>query len=287
MYKSLLTRNVANYGGGMLNSGGKTFFEYSTINENRTLTVNGGGGIETNTNGFLYVNNTSFSNNQSGAGGAINNYGSKTIVCNSSFTGNIAFNSSPLRGGAIYQDNLGNAANTLSLVNCLFAYNYYAPAGGYAASSYTLDDIRGVAGNIYLYYCTYTTNSASGGTFNYIIGNNTHALAGDGSNNDIFTGGSLSTPFDGTGVIQGTGQVYQPLLVNINGQRVPSLKTGSYALALGCVVGFHKWFRYTVIGYKDMSNSLWTDLAGTGASRILYRTILPILQGPQRLPLAL
>jgi uncharacterized repeat protein (TIGR02543 family) len=266
LYKTLLTRNLAQYGGGMLNSGGKVFVEYSTINENRTLTVDGGGGIETKLNGFLYVNNSSFSNNQSGAGGAINNYGSKTIICNTSFTGNIAFSSVPLRGGAIYQDQVGNSSNTLTLVNCLFAYNYYAPTGGYAASAYTIDDIRGVSGNIYMYYCTYMTNSASSGTFNYVVGNNVHTLAGDGSTNDLFTGGALTTPFDGTGAVQGTGQVFQPLLVNISGQRIPTLKTGSYALAKGCIAGFTNGAGTPVIGYKNMSTLAWSDLNGSGAS---------------------
>ncbi|MFT3701683.1 MAG: T9SS type A sorting domain-containing protein [Agriterribacter sp.] len=266
LFRSLLTRNVGDYGGGMLNSGGKAFIEYSTVNENRTLTVNGGGGIETKFNGFLYVNNSSFCNNQSGAGGAINNYGSKSIICNTSFTGNVVFSTAPLRGGAIYQDQVGNTANTLTLVNCLFAYNYYAPTGGYAASSYTIDDIRGVTGNIYLYYCTYMTNSASSATFNYVAGNNNHSLAGNGSTNDLFTGGSLTTPFDGSGAIQGTGQVFQPFLVNINGQRLPTLKTGSYAIAKGCVAGFTNGAGTPVIGYKDMSTSTWTDLTGSGAS---------------------
>jgi uncharacterized repeat protein (TIGR02543 family) len=265
-YKSLLTRNVANYGGGMLSTGGKTFFEYSTVNENRTLTVNGGGGIEANGNSFMYVNNTVFSNNQSGAGGAINNFGCKSIICNSSFTGNLAFNTTPLMGGAIYQNDQGNAANSLTLVNCLFAYNYYAPTGAYAATSYTIDDIRGVSGATNLYYCTYMANTASSGTFNYVIGNNAHLLAGDGSTNDIFTGGSFSTPFDGTGAVVGTGKVFQPLLININNQRIPTLKTGSYALSKGCVAGFTNGSGTPVIGYKNMSTSVWSDLAGSGAS---------------------
>lgn len=258
-----VTRNIASYGGGMLNTNSGTFYlEYSTIVENRTEGSNGGGGMENQ--GTLYVNNCSFSNNQCGGGaGALNNYGGVAYVANCSFTGNIAFSS--LQGGAIYQDDLGTASNKLSLVNCLFAYNYFTP-NGYTASSFTLNDIRAVRGVIDLYYCIYMANTASSGTFNYAIGNVSHPLTANGSDNDLFTGGSLTKVFDGTGVMQGTGQVFQPFLVKIGSKSVPTLKSSSYALNKGCNVRFTNGSGTPTLAYKNMTNSTWVNIVGTATS---------------------
>lgn len=270
LYKSFITRNIGSYGGGIYNQAGTLFMEYSTVTENRTSTTNGGGGIENHSSGYLYIHNSSFSNNQCGGGaGAINNYGGYAFLINSSFTGNISL---AYPGGAIYQDNTGLTGRDLTAINCLFAYNYYSNAG-YTASSYTLNDINVVRGNANLYYNTYMSNTtltyagaASSGVLNYVIGNNAHLLAGDGSTNDIFTGGSLTGVMNGNGLIQGTGKLFQPLLVNVNGQRVPTLKSGSYALSKGCNTRFTNGSGTPVLAYKNMSTNTWVDLTGTSAA---------------------
>lgn len=265
LYKSFITRNAAFYGGGFLNSGAAAslFLEYSTVTENRSLATNGGGGGgENNSSAKLYVNNTSFSNNQSTElGGAINNIATAYIV-NSSFTGNVVYGT--YKGGAIAQ----NSGTPMVLINCLFGYNYYksAPTSSSAPTTLSLNDIEAYSGTVNLYYSTFMTSSTTSGTISSVIGNSTHAIAANGSTNDLFTGGSLGSIFDANGNVYGTATCFQPLLVNINGMRVPTLKTGSYALGKGCVVGFTNGNGSPVIGYKNMSNNTWTTLVGSGAA---------------------
>ncbi|MBP7555495.1 MAG: InlB B-repeat-containing protein [Chitinophagaceae bacterium] len=265
--KSYITRNIGRYGGGIYNQSGTLYMDRSTVTENRTSTTNGGGGIENHSSGILYIHNSSFSNNQCGGGaGAINNYGGYAYLINSSFTGNISL---AYPGGAIYQDNTGLSGRNLVAINCLFAYNYYT-TGGYTASSYTINDVNVVAGTASLYYCTYMSNttltfsgSPSSGVLSYVEGNNAHLLAGDGATNDLFTGGSLTGVMNGNGQIQGTGKVFQPLLVNINGQRVPTLKTGSYALGKGCNTRFTDGGGSPALAYRSMTTGTWTNVTGT------------------------
>jgi len=73
-----IRRNAAEYGGGLLNSGSsaRTYFESSTLVENRVTSTSGGGGaVENKLGGFMYFNNSTLSNNQSLiVGGAVNNY---------------------------------------------------------------------------------------------------------------------------------------------------------------------------------------------------------------------
>lgn len=265
LYKSFITRNAAFYGGGFLNSGAAAslFLEYSTVTENRSLAANGGGGGgENNGSAKLYVNNTSFSNNQSTElGGAINNLATAYIV-NSSFTGNVVYGT--YKGGAIAQ----NSGTSMVLINCLFGYNYYksAPASSGAPTAFSLNDIEAYSGTVNLYYSTFMANSTTSGSISSVVGNNTHNIAANGSTNDLFTGGSLGAIFDANGNTYGTATCFQPLLVNINGMRVPTLKTGSYALGKGCVVGFTNGNGSPVIGYKNMSTNAWTTLVGSGAS---------------------
>ena len=265
LYKSFITRNAAYYCGEFLNSGSAAslFLEYSTVTENRSLATNGGGGGgENNSSAKLFVNNTSFSNNQSTElGGAINNIATVYIV-NSSFTGNVAYGT--YKGGAIAQ----NSGTPIVLINCLFGYNYYksAPTSSAAPTTFSLNDIEAYSGTVNLYYTTFMANSTTSGSFNSVIGNNTHNIAANGSNNDLFTGGSLGSIFDANGNIYGTAECFQPLLVNINGMRVPTLKTGSYALGKGCVAGFTNGNGSPVIGYKNMSSNAWVNVLGSGAS---------------------
>ncbi|MFT3936096.1 MAG: InlB B-repeat-containing protein [Chitinophagaceae bacterium] len=259
LLKTHIVRNAANYGGGFLNAGGTLYMEYSDVLENRSLTTNGGGGgCENNGGGYLYINNSSFGNNQSTElGGAINNNGAYVFALNSSFTGNVAYGS--YKGGAIAQNASGK---TMYLVNCLFGYNYYNNTP--ATAAYTQDDVHAYQGTISLAYCTYTASSTSSGTITSVTGNNIHSLAADGSTNDLFTGGSLAQLTDANGSLYGTNSIFRPFLVNISGTRVPTLKTGSYALAKGCVTGFTNGSGTPAVGYKVAST--WTNLVGTTAS---------------------
>lgn len=276
LYRSFVTRNIGSYGGGIYNNAGKLFMENSTVTENRTSTTNGGGGVENHNSGYLYIHNSSFSNNQCGGGaGAINNYGGYAFLINSSFTGNVSL---AYPGGAIYQDNTNLTGRDLVAINCLFAYNYYT-TGGYTATSYTINDVNVVRGNASLYYCTYMSNTtltaggaASTGTLNYVVGNTAHPLAGDGTTNDLFTGGAYTGVMNGNGLVQGTGKLFQPLLVNVNGQRVPTLRSSSFALAKGCATRFSNGGGTPVIAYKNMATDTWVDIVGVSTAGMAITT---------------
>lgn len=261
---SKINRCGANYGGGFLNSGStaKMFVENSELIDNRSTSSGGGGGAcENNGSAYLYISNSIFSNNNSTElGGAINNYASYVYAVNTTFTGNVAFGS--FKGGAIAQNASGK---TMYLVNCLFAYNYEYDAGG-APATFIQDDVHAYSGTINLYYCTYTASSTQSGTVNSIIGNIVDPMAADGSDNDIFTGGLLSTINDQNGDPFGSAQVFRPLLVKIGDTKSPTFQTGSTVLGDGCVVGFDNGSGTPTIGYKNPSTSVWTDLVGTGAS---------------------
>ena len=70
---SYISRNSAEYGGGILNDGGKAYLESCTMVENRATSSNGAGGaVENKSAGIMYFNNSTLSNNQSLVyGGAI------------------------------------------------------------------------------------------------------------------------------------------------------------------------------------------------------------------------
>lgn len=254
-------RNAAVYGGGFINtSSGKMFVEHSTFSENRSTTANGGGGAgENNGSSTLYVNNSTFSNNKSTEiGGAINN--SATVyVMNSSFTGNVAYGS--YAGGAI-----GNNGGTIRAINTLFAYNYRMTSGTSAApTAYALDDVDAYSGaaNVSLYYCILHSTRLT--NINQVIGNVAYTGADDGSNNTIFSGGSLSKITDGTGVEIGTANVFQPFLYD-NGGIAPTLKSGSFTLQAGnrgTRVGFSNNSTSPVVGYYNRTTSAWITLLGS------------------------
>ena len=182
LFKSHITRNAANFGGGFLNSAGTMYIEYTDISENRSLSASGGGGgCENNSNANLYMNNSTFGNNQSTElGGAVNN-SANVWIANTSFTGNVAYGS--YKGGAIAQNASGK---TMYLVNCLFAYNYYNNNSGTVA--YTLDDIQAFNGTVNLNYCTYMATSIGSGTITLGVFNNLHLLAIDGFYQRYFYG---------------------------------------------------------------------------------------------------
>ncbi len=258
---SNISRNAANFGGGFLNASGNMYVEYTQISENRSLSASGGGGgCENNGTATMYVNNSSFCNNQSTElGGAVNNL-ANAYISNSSFTGNIAYGT--YKGGAI-ADNA--SSKTMYLVNCLFGYNYYNNSSG-GSAAYTLDDVHAYNGTVNLIYCTYMATSTSSGTITLFLANNLHLLAADGSTNDLFTGGFLSQITDANGALYGSNSVFRPFLVNISGIKVPTLKSGSYAIGKGCAVGYTNGSGTPVFGYKNMSTNVWTTLVGTNAA---------------------
>jgi hypothetical protein len=133
---SFIFRNSGSSAPAFLNpSGKKLFVENSTFANNRTEAAGANGGAGSNA-GSLYINNSTFSDNQStGIGGAIHNSGSAYVV-NTSMTGNVAYGGTH-GGGAI-----GNAGGTVYLLNSLLAFNYRLNSGtSDDPASYILDDI--------------------------------------------------------------------------------------------------------------------------------------------------
>lgn len=259
-------RNAADYGGGFLNeNSGKMFIESCTFSENRSTSIGGGGGAaENKTTSFLYVNNSTFSNNKSTEiGGAINNSATIYIV-NSSLTGNVAY-------GDYVGGSIGNNNGNVYAVNCLFAYNYHRSAGTTTSpTAYVLDDVEAYAGaaNVRLYYCIYHA-SLSGKGITQVIGNINYTGNATGSDNTIFSGGSLTKITDGTGAEIGTASVFQPFLYSSFNSVAPTLKTGSFTLQpanLGTKVGFTSNSGSPIIGYYNKSTSLWVNLLSSPAS---------------------
>lgn len=280
MYNCEVMRNAANYGGGFLNwGGGKMFVEKSTFSENRSTSANGGGGAGENNGAstYLYINNSTLSNNKSTEiGGGINNYSATIYIVNSSLTGNVAYGD--YKGGAI-----GNNNGTVYAVNCLFAYNYRRATGTTGSpTTYVLDDVEAYAspGNVRLRYCIYHAGLGSSGV-DYSTGHNiNYTGAADGSNNTIFSGGSYTRITDGTGQEIGdvtTGKVYQPFLYDNIGDVTPTLKTGSFILQsgnLGAKTGFTNGSGTPVIGYYDRlaGTPAWVDQLNSPASSYVVTT---------------
>ncbi len=252
-----LTRNSSAYGGGFINLG-TMYVNRCTFSENRSESTSGGGGACEN-QGTLYINNSTFANNKSTEiGGAINNYGGLVNVMNSTFSGNVAYGS--YDGGAI-----GNNGGTSNAVNCLFAYNYYLTGGDYTnPTAFTLNDFG--FGNTNAYYCIHHTSSNSIGT---AVSNVLYSGSADGSNNTIFAGGIYTKITDGTGVEIGTAKVFQPYLVTSTASKTATLKIGSFPNQTsnkGCTTGYTDGNGTPSFGYKNMTTSTWTNIAGSSAS---------------------
>lgn len=271
--KSVIKRNAAGYGGGFVTDGSAShmFLEESTITENRSLsTSGGGGGGSTNNTAKLYINNCSFSSNQSTelGGGLSIYYASTAYVMNSTFTGNVTY-SNTYKGGGI-QANSGSSQ--LKLINCLFAYNYSKTSGSTgsptAPTGFAFDDVHSYnSATIELYYCTYMAlNTTGSGTITPVIGNTAYPLATDGSTNDLFTGGVYTNMMGTDGAVYGTAKYFQPYLINSNGVPQVTLKTGSYASAKGTAVRFAYTGVTPRVGYYNKGTSSWTDLTGTTSS---------------------
>jgi hypothetical protein len=237
LYNSIIQRNAANYAGGLFNTGKDTsvagvkayaYVESSTIVENRsTSLVGGGGGVENKYGAYLYFNNSTVSNNQSTElGGAINNHTkSKLWFVNSSATGNVCYGDTvTAKGGAI----CNNSKGSLTIVNSLFSHNYHRTTGTTInPTGFVLDDVLAYINqdSVRMYYSLYHANLPTLGTN---IGNVKYTGLADGSNNSMFSGGILAKITDSNGVEIGE-QIYRPLLYTISGMIVPTLKTGSFA----------------------------------------------------------
>ena len=254
LYNCNIIRNGAAYGGGFLNqdSAAKMYIENCSFSENRSLSGTGGGGAGENKSGaYLYVNNSTFSNNKSTElGGAINNFYGNSYILNSTFTGNVNYNSSA-RGGAL------RISGTVYLVNNIFAYNYSSRDG----NSYFLNDFD--ASPTVAYYCMFHGSMAVG------VGNVQYTGAADGSNNTLFTGGAASKVLAANGTVMGTATVYQPYLARIAGSAtasVPWQPGRDAALCAGIKTGFTNGSGNPVVGYYDPETSAWVTLAGSGAA---------------------
>ena len=191
-----IRRNAAEYGGALLNenTSAKTYFESCTLVENRVTSTSGGGGaVENKLGAFMYFNNSTLSNNQSLiVGGAVNNYNSTLYFVNSSATGNVVYGvdqgTGVCKGGSI-----SNNGGTFYAINSLFAHNYRATAGTTAnPTTYILDDVVAYTSqsSVSIYYSIYHATLPSGmGT---LTSNIQYTGASNGSDNTIFSGGSLS-----------------------------------------------------------------------------------------------
>lgn len=232
---SSVVRNSATYGGGMINRG-TMFIESTSFSENRSESSSGGGGaIENQAQGNLYINNSTFANNQSTEiGGAINNYRGKLRVTNTTFTGNVAYGS--YGGGAV-----GNNSGDVKVASSLFAYNYKRSSGSATdPSAYVLDDV-GVTGNLVngagvtLSYTAYQANLPSGvtalvGNKQYVEDGATAGTTGGSPNTPkLFAGGqSMAITNPTTGARIGAS-VFRPFLMASGTTSLVPLFTGSWA----------------------------------------------------------
>lgn len=247
-------RNGATYGGGFLNAdNGRMFIENCSFSENRSLSSNGGGGAGEN-QAYLFINNSTFSNNKSTElGGAINHCSGTAYILNSTFSGNVNVSSSGYLGGAL------RSGSALFLANNIFAYNYTSDDNG---SNYKLNDFDpSYWSGVTAYKCIFHGSTFSGGT-------NICQYAGkaDGSDDELFTGGSTSQVLAADGTLYGTATIYQPYLARATGALTTSvpLRVGSIALNLGIPTAFTNGSGHPVIGYN--ADGTWVELTSTSAS---------------------
>jgi uncharacterized repeat protein (TIGR02543 family) len=261
---SNVIRNSANYGGGFQNSG-TIFIDRSSFTENRSESGSGGGGAGENTGGgaVLYVNNSTFANNVSSEiGGAINNYQGTLYAVNSTFTGNVTVASSTY-GGAI-----GKNGGTVKIASSLFAYNYSLSGGtSTAPSAFQLDDID--YGAVTLAYSMYHGVVQSGSTK---VQDVQYTGAADGSNDTIFSGGTLAKVTNGTGAQVGTATVFRPALTAVNGHTVVAIRAGSLPIGIGTPTYFGT--STARLSYYDRlaATPAWVSLFGAATSADLVTT---------------
>lgn len=271
---SFIFRNSGSSAPAFLNpSGKKLFIENTTFANNRTEASGANGGAGSNS-GTLYVNNSTFSDNQStGIGGALYNSGSAYVV-NTSLTGNVAFGGTH-GGGAI-----GNEGGTVYLVNTLLAFNYRLNSGtSDDPSSFVLDDIGWTDGTITsgsgfsLIFTTLHTQIASSNAIDVVgntsLGTVSGSLAAqilaDGSNDSIFTGGVLSRLGNSNGSLIGTGRLWRPFSISRNLATAPALKTNlSFPFGKGAPVRYFADASTLRIAYQ--SSGTWVNLTGSATS---------------------
>ena len=260
MHGCRIMRNAAGHGGGFVNSG-TMYVNESTFSENRSTSSNGGGGACEN-QGMLYIDNSTISNNQSTEiGGGVNNFKGSIYLANCSVTGNVAYGE--FSGGGI-----GNNSGTVHAVNTLFAYNYHRSGGDVTSpTAYTLDDIVAYGGQngVYLHYCLYQASLPTG--TNNVVGNTQYAGLADGSDNSIFSGGSLSKITDGTGTEIGTAQLFRPFIFIKSGRLTTPLKNNSNK---GTPTRFSSFnFTNPAIAYYNQTTATWVNLLGNSIKELL------------------
>jgi methionine-rich copper-binding protein CopC len=271
---SFIFRNSGSSAPAFLNpSGKKLFVENSTFANNRTEAAGANGGAGSNA-GSLYINNSTFSDNQStGIGGAIHNSGSAYVV-NTSMTGNVAYGGTH-GGGAI-----GNAGGTVYLLNSLLAFNYRLNSGtSDDPASYILDDIGWTDASVTngsgfsLIFTTLHTQITSSNAID-VVGNTSLGtissgleaqILADGSNDSIFTGGVLSKIANSSGSLIGTGRLWRPFSISRNLATAPALKSNlSFPFGKGAPIRYFADASTLRIAYQ--SSGSWVNLTGTATS---------------------
>jgi methionine-rich copper-binding protein CopC len=271
---SYIYRNSGSSSPGFLNpSGKKLFVENTTFSNNRTEASGANGGAGENI-GYLYINNSTFSDNQStGIGGALYNSGTAYIV-NTSMTGNVAYGGTH-GGGAI-----GNQGGTVYLVSSLLAFNYRLNSGtSDSPTSFVLDDIGWTDATVTngsgfnLIYTTLHTQIASSNAID-TIGNTSLGtitvnlpaqILADGSNDSIFTGGVYTRIANSSGSLIGTGNLWRPFSISRNLATAPALKTNlSFPFGKGAPTRYFADASALRIAYKAAGS--WVNLTGSATS---------------------
>jgi hypothetical protein len=256
-----ISRNGADYGGGFLNWSGTMFIEQCTISENRSMSYGGGGGGGEN-DATLYANNSTFANNVSTElGGALNNHGGTSYCVDCTFVGNIAYGND--QGGAVAHN-----GGTVTLVNSLFAYNYFNYYG-----TYVLNDIINYSGTPPVaYYCIFqsATNQLGSATMG------TTLYPGDisGSDDSLFSGGANAMVLGPSGTQEGSGTIYQPFLYDVDSSQTPTavLQPSSFAIGAGTQAAFSSATTPPVVAYSNVTSSTWQSLSGSSPATYVVTT---------------
>ena len=183
-------------GGGFLNAlaGSVMVFNNCSVVENRNFTSGMGGGAGEN-QGILYINNSTFANNQSSEiGGGINNFGGTIYAMNSTFTGNVTTVGYAYYGGAI-----GINGGNLYAVNSVFAFNQ-SGAGISDIGLYSLSSTSKVE----LYNCAYTSVAGNSSNVAKVKTVDCKQISESDVPGDVFDGSRTSGVLDQNGVEQST-----------------------------------------------------------------------------------
>lgn len=260
-----VVRNVAEFGGGALCSGGTLIMDGCSLSENRSLRSNGGGGAMEIKGGYFYANNTVIANNSSTEiGGAINDYDSKLYLMNCTVTGNVTTGHQTNYGGGI---GINSNSKQLYAVNSVFVDNYHI--NGATGTVLTRSDIGffrwGADGNTYLYNCLYAETQGSQN-----IPHSTNCK----NNEDNFTG--MAAAYRNDGILIGksdnsVGYSHPGLFAKGPGKLYVPIKVSGGAASGGT----ETYFDYSnpdaiEMGYKDETSSSIVnlgDLKAPGADK--------------------